>query len=52
MVTVIRTQGVSKGYDLDHLVARREAELRERLANRILRSFEKHPHILRSSAGK
>ena len=40
---VIRTQGVSKGYDLDHLVARREAELRERLANRILRSFREAP---------
>ena len=40
---VIRTQGVSKGYDLDHLVARREAELRERLANRILRSFRGTP---------
>ncbi len=40
---VIRTQGVSKGYDLDHLVARREAELRERLANRILRSFRVTP---------
>ncbi|MET3192149.1 UNVERIFIED_ORG: hypothetical protein ABID36_001108 [Streptococcus infantarius] len=40
---VIRTQGVSKGYDLDHLVARREAELRERLANRILRSFRETP---------
>lgn len=44
---VIRTQRVSKGYDLDHLIARREAELRERLANRILRSFrETPPHIL------
>lgn len=44
---VIRTQGVSKGYDLEHLVARREAELRERLTNRILRSFrETPPHIL------
>lgn len=40
---VIRTQGVSKGYDLDHLVARREAELKERLANRILRSFRETP---------
>lgn len=40
---VIRTQRVSKGYDLDHLVARREAELRERLANRILRSFRETP---------
>ncbi|MCC9885512.1 hypothetical protein HK151_12455 [Streptococcus agalactiae] len=44
---VIRTQGLSKGYDLDKFVARRETELRERLANRILRSFrEKPPHIL------
>lgn len=40
---VIRTQGVSKGYDLDQLVTRREAELRERLANRILRSFRETP---------
>lgn len=40
---VIRTQGVSKGYDLDHLVARREVALRERLANRILRSFQETP---------
>lgn len=40
---VIRTQGISKGYDLEHLVARREAELRERLANRILRSFRETP---------
>lgn len=43
---VIRTQATSKGYDLDQLVARREAELRERLANRILRSFrEDPPHL-------
>lgn len=40
---VIRTQATSKGYDLDHLVARREAELRERLANRILRYFRETP---------
>ena len=40
---VIRTQATSKGYDLDYLVARREAELRERLANRILRSFRETP---------
>lgn len=40
---VIRTQATSKGYDLDQLVARREAELRERLANRILRSFRETP---------
>lgn len=43
---VIRSQATSKGYDLDQLVARREAELRERLANRILRSFrEDPPHL-------
>lgn len=40
---VIRTQATSKGYDLDQLVARREVELRERLANRILRSFRETP---------
>lgn len=40
---VIRTQAMSKGYDLDQLVARREVELRERLANRILRSFRETP---------
>ena len=40
---VIRTQATSKGYDLDQLIARREAELRERLANRILRSFRETP---------
>lgn len=43
---VIRTQATSKGYDLDQLIAQREAELRERLANRILRSFrEDPPHL-------
>ncbi|MBE6164313.1 MAG: hypothetical protein E7156_03185 [Streptococcus gallolyticus] len=46
---VIRTQATSKGYDLEHLIARREAELRERLANRILRSFRENPPHLPDS---
>ncbi|MDU6443333.1 MobP2 family relaxase [Streptococcus sp.] len=46
---VIRTQATSKGYDLDQLVARREAELRERLANRILRSFRETPPRIKSN---
>ena len=46
---VSRIQGVSKGYDVEQLVARREAELRERLANHILRSFREIPPKLKSS---
>lgn len=43
---MIRTLAESKGYDLEHRVARRVMDLRERLANHILRSFRKEaPHI-------
>ena len=35
----IRTLAESKGYDLEHHLARRVMDLRERLANNILRSF-------------
>ena len=36
----IRTLAESKGYDLEHHMARRVMDLRERLANNILRSFK------------
>lgn len=36
----IRTLAKSKGYDLEHHLARRVMDLRERLANNILRSFK------------
>lgn len=36
----IRTLAESKGYDLEHHLARRIMDLRERLANNILRSFK------------
>lgn len=36
----IRTLAESKGYDLEHHMARRVMDLRERLANKILRSFK------------
>lgn len=36
----IRTLAESKGYDLEHHLARRVMDLRERLANNILRSFK------------
>lgn len=42
----IRTLAESKGYDLEHHLARRVMDLRERLANNILRSFrEAAPQI-------
>lgn len=42
----IRTVAESKGYDLEHHLARRVMDLRERLANHILRSFrEAAPQI-------
>lgn len=42
----VRSQETSQGYELDRLVARRESELRERLANKVLRTFrEETPHI-------
>ncbi|HFV2621238.1 TPA: MobP2 family relaxase [Streptococcus agalactiae] len=37
---IIRTLAESKGYDLEHHLARRIMDLRERLANNILRSFK------------
>ncbi|HEN0380809.1 TPA: hypothetical protein U9G18_001002 [Streptococcus agalactiae] len=42
----IRALAESKGYELEHHLARRVMDLRERLANNILRSFrEAAPHI-------
>lgn len=37
---IIRKLAKSKGYDLESVLARRELELRERLANRLLRTFK------------
>lgn len=44
---LIHYEEQSKGYDIDQLLAHREFELRERLANTILRTFrEKAPQIV------
>ncbi len=36
----VRSEKQAKGYDLEGVIHRRELELRERLGNRILRSFK------------
>ncbi len=49
----IRTLAESKGYDLEHHMARRVMDLRERLSNNILRSFkEAAPQIQDVQLGK
>ncbi|HHT7812914.1 TPA: MobP2 family relaxase [Streptococcus suis] len=40
---IVRTQKQSKGYDIDSLVSKRVQELRERLANTILKQFKTAP---------
>lgn len=45
-VQTIRSRALSKGYELEKLLAKRDSELRERLANNILRAFrEAAPQI-------
>lgn len=44
---MIRSLTESKGYDLEHHVARRVLDLRERLANKILKSFKESEPQLR-----